>query len=89
MTTFEKLTELALRPADPEGQGSLMPPEEPRYYATARWHANDVLDIANDEEGLNLDWTEEQAEEWLKANGKYIVDAMVQTGWEAIETLLS
>ncbi len=33
-------------------------------------------------------WSEEQAEQWLEDNGKYIRDAMCEAGFEAIEALL-
>ena len=50
-------------------------------YGKVVWTANDVLTLKDD-------WTEEQAEEWLKANAKYIQEQMVQSGWNAIENLL-
>ena len=55
--------------------------ELPTGYAEAQWVASDVA-------SLRPDWTEEQAEEWLSFNEKYIRDAMIRAGWSAIETLL-
>lgn len=51
------------------------------HYATVRWTAEDVLN-------LRTNWTEEQAEDWLSNNEKYIQSRLIELGWEVIETLL-
>lgn len=50
-------------------------------YASVKWSPEDVLT-------LRKDWTEEQAEEWLHDNARFIEDAMCERGWEVIEQLL-
>ncbi len=50
-------------------------------YATVTWNVEDVQGIAV--------MTRKRAEDWLENNAKYIQEAMVIRGWEAIETLLS
>lgn len=49
------------------------------------WMAADVIAKAK-EMGRGL--TEEEAEEFLNINSKYITEAMIREGWIAIETLL-
>lgn len=51
------------------------------YYAKVVWTVDDILT-------LKPDWTDEQAEEWLACNQKYIQDRLVEVGWEVIEDLL-
>lgn len=51
------------------------------HYAKVVWTADDILT-------LKPDWTDEQAEEWLECNQKYIRDRLVELGWEVIESLL-
>ena len=51
------------------------------YYAVVRWTPGDV-------QGFRPGWTDEQAEDWLADNAKYIEDAMVSRGHEAIQELL-
>lgn len=51
-------------------------------YAKVLWSVDDVL-------SLRPEMTEEDAEEFLVLNEKYIQDAMVQAGWAAIEALLN
>lgn len=55
---------------------------EKKKYAKVSWNTVDILD-------LKPNWTEDQAEEFLSNNEHHIQDAMVQAGWEAIDTLLS
>lgn len=50
-------------------------------FARVGWSPVDIFD-------LRPDWTYEQAEEFLQKHGKYIQEAMVRAGWDAIETLL-
>ena len=52
-----------------------------KKYAKVVWTANDIF-------SLKPDWTDEQAEEWLECNQKYIQERMVELGWEVIESLL-
>lgn len=51
-------------------------------YAKVEWTAEDV-------QTLRPDWTDDQCEEWLMANQKYIQDRLVELGWEVIESLLA
>lgn len=51
------------------------------YYAVIRWSPEDVQE-------LRPDWTLQQCEEWLAENAKYIEDATVEAGWNAIKALL-
>jgi hypothetical protein len=55
--------------------------KEHTYYAVVRWMAGDVT-------GMKKDWTEEQAHDWLADNAKYVEDAMVEAGNNALEQLL-
>ena len=50
-------------------------------YAEVRWSAGDV-------ETLRPSWTEAQCIEFLSDNGKYIQEAMVLAGWEAMRELI-
>ena len=50
-------------------------------FATVSWTATDVQD-------LKPSWTIEQCEAWLEDNAKYIQEAVVRSGYEAIEALL-
>ncbi|MGE3857450.1 MAG: hypothetical protein AB7G21_10900 [Dehalococcoidia bacterium] len=50
-------------------------------YAETCWSVDDVLDV-------RPDFTEEQAREFLERRAGLILDAMVEAGWAAIETLL-
>lgn len=53
-------------------------------YAEVAWTADDVLDLEDAPE----EWIEKDAEKWLNENQKYIIEAMIQTGWNVIESLL-
>lgn len=55
------------------------------WYADTRWSADDVMAHADNNDKV---MTQEQAESFLEENGKYIVDAMVRAGWDAIEALI-
>ena len=50
-------------------------------YAEVRWSAGDV-------KTLRPSWTEAQCIEFLWDNGKYIQEAMVLAGWEAMRELI-
>jgi hypothetical protein len=52
-----------------------------KKFATVSWTVDDILT-------LRSDWTEDQAEEWLIKNQKYIQSRLVELGWEVIETLM-
>ena len=49
-------------------------------YAQVAWNANDVRE-------LKPHLTIKEAEEWLANNAKYIQEAMVVAGWEAMGEL--
>ncbi len=51
------------------------------YYANVKWTPEDILTIRED-------WTEEQAEDFLRKNEHRIQDRMVEIGWEVIYDLL-
>jgi len=50
-------------------------------YAEVAWTAEDVRTLAPQ-------LSEQEAEDFLVANGKHIAEAVVSAGWTAIETLL-
>jgi hypothetical protein len=54
-------------------------------FAKVVWVAGDIVSYVRDEDGVEV--TVEQAEDWLFNNTKYIQDAMLTAGWDAIETL--
>jgi hypothetical protein len=54
---------------------------EHKKYAQVTWCAEDIQTI-------RPEWTDEQAEEWLASNEKYIQSRMIEVGWEVIETLI-
>jgi hypothetical protein len=54
---------------------------EHEKYAQVTWCAGDIQTI-------RPDWTDEQAEDWLASNEKYIQSRMIEVGWEVIETLI-
>ena len=54
----------------------------PQEFAQVAWITADIIDKAEV-------YTEEQAAEFLSSNEKYIREAMVCAGWEAIEVFLS
>jgi hypothetical protein len=54
---------------------------EPKKFAHVSWCVGDVL-------ALRPEWNEEQAEEWLLNNEKYIQEGMVERGWNVMENLL-
>lgn len=49
-------------------------------HASACWVVDDVLTV---KKGMSR----AEAEEWLESNSKYIQEAMIQAGWNVIETL--
>jgi uncharacterized protein involved in high-affinity Fe2+ transport len=57
-----------------------------RPTATVTFTNVDVQDVALDPHGQEL--TQEQADAFLRRNAKYIEEAMVNAGFEAIDTLL-
>lgn len=50
------------------------------------FQVSDVISYA-EEQGVSL--TGQQAYDWLERNRKYVEDAMLNAGWDAIDTLLS
>ncbi len=52
-----------------------------KSYASVSWHIEDIQD-------LRPEWTDQQAEEWLRNNEKHIRHRLVELGWEVIEDLL-
>jgi hypothetical protein len=52
-----------------------------KWYARVRWSPRDIQE-------LRPSWTLLQCQVWLEDNQKYIVDAMIPAGWDAIEALL-
>lgn len=50
-------------------------------FATAAWQTGDI-------QSLRPAWTDEQCAAFLSQNSRHIQDAMVQAGWDAIESLL-
>ena len=50
-------------------------------YAEVKWSVGDV-------QTLRPNWTEAQYIEFLSDNGKYIQEAMVLAGWEAMRELI-
>ena len=48
---------------------------------TITWKAEDV-------KTLRPEWTDQQCEDWLFANWKYVQDRSIEVGWEIIESLL-
>jgi len=58
---------------------------EPEYFATVGWTVNDVQDAS--EECGRKRMTKKEAEVFLAENTKWIKEAMVQAGWDAIESL--
>jgi len=55
---------------------------EDSSFARVSWHLGDV-------QTLRPDWSDNQCHSFLVDNGKYIQEAMVMAGWEAMEVLLS
>ena len=63
-----------------------------KLYASVGWTVEGVRSLCEVEDPAVGGWTstitEEQAEEFLLNNQKYIQDRMVELGWEVLETLL-
>ena len=60
-----------------------------KEYARVVWTADDILGMYENEGGGRPGTpTQAQAETWLHNNAKHIRDAMVERGWDAIDTLL-
>ena len=57
-------------------------PKQPVLLAQVAWQAGDI-------QTLRPDWSDEKCNEWLDENEGYIQQAMIETGWEAIEHLLA
>ena len=55
--------------------------EAKRRFAIVSWNVDDVYT-------LRPDWTPERAERFLLNNEKHLRDAMVRTGWDALEALI-
>ena len=55
--------------------------ERPGGYGRISWCAEDIFT-------LRPSWTEEQADEWLEKNEKYIAEGSIEHGWGIIESLL-
>jgi hypothetical protein len=55
--------------------------ETHKTFAKVTWNIEDIL-------SLKPEWTEKQAKAFLVHNERYIIDGMVQCGWEVIEHLL-
>jgi hypothetical protein len=49
--------------------------------ASVSWSSGDI-------QSLRPDWSSAKCIDFLVENGRYIQDAMVQAGWDAIESLL-
>jgi len=50
-------------------------------FASVAWRAEDVKE-------MRPLWDDAQCNNWLSANSKYIQEAMVKSGYDAIESLL-
>lgn len=57
-------------------------PRAPVLLAQVAWQADDI-------QQLRSDWSDEKCNEWLEDNEDYIQQAMIETGWAAIESLLA
>ena len=51
-------------------------------FAEVAWRFEDV-------QSLRPNWTKEQCEDWLGENAKWIEDAMLSAGWDAMSDLLT
>jgi len=60
--------------------------EKRNDYAEVVWAAEDVLSVARKR---GLDWTAEDAEEWLRSNEGHIADRLTELGWDVIDALLT
>lgn len=56
------------------------------FWATLGWHRDDVRLVAR---SRGEEMSEEEAQEWLEKNEKYIEQAMADAGFDAIRALLS
>jgi len=72
-----EVTETLVDTIEDEEEGGVMPDT----YAEVKWSVGDV-------ETLRPNWTEAQYIEFLSDNGKYIQEAMVLAGWEAMRELI-
>lgn len=59
-----------------------LPEYGPVLLAQVAWQADDI-------QQLRSDWSDEKCNEWLEDNEDYIQQAMIETGWAAIESLLA
>jgi hypothetical protein len=59
-----------------------LPEYGPVLLAQVAWMAGDI-------QTLRPEWSDEKCNEWLDDNEDYIQQAMIETGWEAIENLLA
>ena len=72
-----RITETLVDTIEDQEEGGVMPDT----YAEVKWSVGDV-------ETLRPNWTEAQYVEFLSDNGKYIQEAMVLAGWEAMRELI-
>jgi len=72
-----RITETLVDTIEDEEEGGVMADT----YAEVKWSVGDV-------ETLRPNWTEAQYIEFLSDNGKYIQEAMVLAGWEAMRELI-
>ena len=72
-----EVTETLVDTIEDEEEGGVMPDT----YAEVKWSVGDV-------QTLRPNWTEAQYIEFLSDNGKYIQEAMVLAGWEAMRELI-
>jgi len=55
---------------------------KPKEYAKVCWCWEDI-------KTLRPDWSRQRCEIFLQENSKHIAEAMVGTGWDALESLLA
>ena len=51
-------------------------------FASVHWQIGDV-------QSLQPDWDDKRCAEFLRANAKWIQDAMVRAGWDAMESCIT
>jgi len=56
--------------------------KRPKEYAKVSWCWEDI-------KTLRPDWSRQRCEIFLQENSRYITEAMISTGWEALESLLA
>lgn len=55
---------------------------EPKKYAKVCWCWEDI-------KTLRPDWSRQRCETFLQENSRYVTEAMISTGWDVLESLLS